>query len=130
MIDINQPVGERTPVVPTCARLHSGGLDLTQGARLETCHLLQTDLKGALSLMSHVPHELSEDFPEHKGRIHELKSRDSHFAKLFDSYHEINRAIHRAETDIEPVDDATMQTMRKERMDLKDRIYAMLTSAG
>ncbi len=41
----------------------------------------------------------------------------------------MNRAIHRAETDVEPVGDAHMENMRKQRMVLKDEIYGMLTRA-
>ncbi|MEM8549901.1 MAG: hypothetical protein AAGF10_03855 [Verrucomicrobiota bacterium] len=55
--------------------------------------------------MSHTPHELAEDFPEHAERIHELKLSDPHFARLCAEYHEINRAIHRAETWVEPVEE-------------------------
>ena len=32
--------------------------------------------------MSHTPHELHAEFPEHEARIHELKESDAHFAKL------------------------------------------------
>ena len=76
--------------------------------------------------MSNVPHELAEEFPEHADKIHEMKTGNAHFAKLFDEYHEINRAIHRAETDIEPTDDFHMEDMRKQRLRLKDEIYGML----
>lgn len=76
--------------------------------------------------MSHTPHELHEEFPEKADKIHELKTSNQHFARLSDEYHEINRAVHRAETDVEPTDDAHMQEMRKQRMALKDEIYAML----
>ena len=78
--------------------------------------------------MSNVPHELAEEFPEHADKIHEMKTGNAHFAKLFDEYHEINRAIHRAETDIEPTDDFHMEDMRKQRMRLKDELFGMLTS--
>lgn len=77
--------------------------------------------------MSHVPHELHEEFPEHAEKIHELKVGNAHFARLFDEYHEVNRAVHRAETDIEPTDDFHMEEMRKKRMHLKDELYAMLS---
>lgn len=80
--------------------------------------------------MSHVPHELAEEFPEHADTMHQLKQDNAHFAKLFDSYHDVNRAIHRAETNVEPTDDAHMETMRKQRMELKDEIYGMLSTAG
>jgi hypothetical protein len=78
--------------------------------------------------MSHTPHELAEEFPEHVERMHALKLSDAHFRKLAESYHEINRAIHRAETNLEPVDGMTEETMRKQRLRLKDEIYAMLTA--
>jgi len=77
--------------------------------------------------MSNVPHELAEEFPEHADKIHEMKTGNAHFAKLFDEYHEINRAIHRAETDIEPTDDFHMEEMRKQRMRLKDELFGMLS---
>ncbi|AQZ52087.1 MAG: DUF465 domain-containing protein [Martelella sp.] len=76
--------------------------------------------------MSNTPHELADEFPEFADRIHELKVEDAHFAKLFDDYHEVNRAIHRAEENIEPTDDVHMEEMRKRRMVLKDEIYGML----
>ncbi len=53
--------------------------------------------------MSNTPHELAQEFPEHAAKMHALKTSDSHFARLFDEYHEVNRAIHRAETDVEPL---------------------------
>jgi uncharacterized protein YdcH (DUF465 family) len=77
--------------------------------------------------MSNVPHELAEEFPEHLEKMHELKVSNAHFLKLFNEYHEINRAVHRAETNIEPTDDLHMEQMRKSRMMLKDEIYGMLT---
>lgn len=79
--------------------------------------------------MSNTPHELAQEFPEHAEKMHALKTSDSHFARLFDEYHEVNRSIHRAETNVEPVGDAHMEGMRKQRMVLKDRIYGMLTKA-
>ncbi len=77
--------------------------------------------------MSHTPHELAEDFPELTTKIHELKTTDAHFRFLADSYHELNRAIHRAETNVEPVDPTAEENMRKKRVRLKDEIYAMLS---
>ncbi len=56
--------------------------------------------------MSHTPHELVDDFPEHSNRISELRQTDAHFARLVDEYHDLNRAVHRAETDVAPVSHA------------------------
>lgn len=78
--------------------------------------------------MTHTPHELAEEFPDHAGKITELKQSDAHFAKMAEAYHTVNRAIHRAETDVEPTDDGHMQQMRKERMTLKDQIWAHLSA--
>lgn len=79
--------------------------------------------------MSHVPHELAEEFPQMKEEISALKASDNHFARLFDDYHELNRAIHRAETNVEPTDDYHMLEMRKKRLSLKDEIAACLALA-
>lgn len=80
--------------------------------------------------MSHTPHELIEEFPDQQEAMHKLKESDAHFAKLYDEYHTVNRAIHRAETDIEPTDDLHMTEMRKERMHLKDQIAAALRQSA
>lgn len=82
--------------------------------------------------MSHTPHELAEEFPELADKMHALKTTDAHFNTLSDRYHEVNRAVHRAETDVEPTSDDHLVQMRKERMALKDEVYAYLTqtSAG
>mgnify|MGYP000427504832 FL=1 len=80
--------------------------------------------------MSHTPHELADDFPAERDRISELKRTSPHFAKLADRYHEINRAIHRMEERIEPVADTTELSLRRERIMLKDQLYAMLRPSG
>ena len=33
--------------------------------------------------MSHVPHELAEEFPEFVEKMHDLKVSDKHFEKMF-----------------------------------------------
>lgn len=78
--------------------------------------------------MSNTPHELAEEFPDQVEAIHKLKTSNAHFAKLVDEYHEINRAVHRAETDVEPTDDLHMTEMRKQRLALKDEIARMLAA--
>ncbi len=76
--------------------------------------------------MSNTPHELAEEFPEKAERIHLLKTGDPHFRKLFDQYHEVNRAVHRAETRVEAIDDAAEQALRRQRLMLKDELSRML----
>ncbi|MFK7944091.1 MAG: YdcH family protein [Paracoccaceae bacterium] len=76
--------------------------------------------------MSHVPYELAEEFPDKAEKVHALKEGDAHFRKLLDANHDINRAIHRAETNVEPTDPLNETGMRKKRMVLKDQIAWML----
>ena len=80
--------------------------------------------------MSHTPHQLADDFPDGKDRIAELKRTSPHFAKLANRYHEINRTIHRMEDRIEPVADVTELALRRERMQLKDQLFAMMRPSG
>lgn len=76
--------------------------------------------------MSHTPHELAAEFPDKVEKIHELKENDAHFRKLFDEYHELNREIHRGETDVEPMDDFHLEDLKKKRLALLDQIGGYL----
>lgn len=80
--------------------------------------------------MSHTPHELAAEFPEYAAKMSELKSSDAHFTRLAEEYHEINRAVHRAETNVEPVEELAEVDMRKKRAALKDEIYGILSKAS
>lgn len=78
--------------------------------------------------MSHTPHELAEEFPDKVDRMSELKQSNAHFSKLADEYHEVNRAVHRAETNVEPMDDLAEGELRKKRALLKDEIWGLLSA--
>lgn len=78
--------------------------------------------------MSHVAHELHEEFPEQAEAIHALKTGNAHFARIAEEYHELNRSIHRMETNIEPVDDGTLEALKKRRLSLKDEIAQFLSA--
>ena len=80
--------------------------------------------------MTHTPHEIAEEFPQEADRIAALKQTDAHFARLVDEYHEVNRDLHRAETNIEPTNESHEIEMRKTRMGLKDQIWRMISDAG
>lgn len=79
--------------------------------------------------MSHTPHELAEEFPDKVKLMSQLKQSDAHFARLADEYHEVNRAVHRAETNIEPMEELAETELRKKRAALKDEIWAILSKA-
>ncbi|MEP2707189.1 MAG: DUF465 domain-containing protein [Roseibium sp.] len=80
--------------------------------------------------MSHVPHELHEEFPDAGNALHTLKTSDAHFSRLADEYHEINREVHRIETDVEPASDEVLEDLKKKRLLLKDKIAALLAAAA
>lgn len=79
--------------------------------------------------MSHTPHELAEEFPQAVDLMHRLKLEDAHFARLAEDYHTLNRAIHRAETQVEPVSESHEVELRRKRMLLKDEIARVLAAA-
>jgi uncharacterized protein YdcH (DUF465 family) len=79
--------------------------------------------------MSNTPHELAAEFPEFAEKMSAMKQANAHFAKLADEYHEVNRKIHRAETNVEPMENLAEEQLRKQRAALKDEIYGMLRAA-
>ena len=79
--------------------------------------------------MAHNPHELAEEFPQDLEAIHTLKTSNAHFRRLFDQYHAVNAQIHRAETNVEPMEQLAEETLRKQRMHLKDEIAALIRAA-
>ena len=74
--------------------------------------------------------DLAHEFPELKDAIHTLKTSDAHFSKLFERYGEINRQIVRAEQRVELMSEQEEETLRKERMLLKDQLYASLQKSS
>ncbi len=73
-------------------------------------------------------HALVLEFPELKQRIHDLKMQDHHFARQFDEYHELDHSIVRFEDGVEHCSDAELETMKKQRLQLKDALYGRLVN--
>ena len=63
--------------------------------------------------MSHVPHELAEEFPADTDRIYTLNQSDSHFSKRTEQYRTVNRSIHRIETNTTPADAGYEKQLRR-----------------
>jgi hypothetical protein len=80
--------------------------------------------------MTHVPHELHEEFPDDYEVLHRLQVEDAHFARLADEYHGINRQIHRIESNVEPASDVHSEELRRQRLRLKDEIAGLLRAAS
>ncbi len=79
--------------------------------------------------MSHTPNDLRQEFPEAVDVLHQLKVRDAHFATLAERYHDLNREIHRIESDLEPASDARAEALKKQRLALLDDISAIVAKA-
>ncbi|MDE2363133.1 MAG: YdcH family protein [Hyphomicrobiales bacterium] len=76
--------------------------------------------------MSHTPHELTEEFPGSLDAIHALRTTNAHFAQLAERYRDVNRTLHRMETNLEPADDFTIEDLKKQRLRLMDEIAGYL----
>lgn len=72
---------------------------------------------------------LANEFPAFKDAIHTLKMSNAHFAKQFEAYNDLDRDILRLEEGIENAGDADLEQLKKQRLALKDELYAMLTAA-
>lgn len=73
-------------------------------------------------------HDLHHEFPEYYDRIHELKTNDSHFARLFEEYHDLNREILRIEEGAENTTDEYLEELKKKRLLYKDKLYGMIAN--
>jgi uncharacterized protein YdcH (DUF465 family) len=78
--------------------------------------------------MTHVSHELHDEFPADAEILHKLKVSDAHFAKLADHYHDLNREIHRIEAGIDAASDARAEELKKERLSILDQVSVMINA--
>lgn len=70
-------------------------------------------------------HDLHHEFPQHEQKIHSMKISDTHFRKVFDEYHHVNKDIHRVETSGVYTDDE-IKVLKSRRLHLKDELLSML----
>ena len=76
--------------------------------------------------MSVEHHDLHHEFPELNDKIHEMKTNNNHFRRLFDEYHELITQVENMENEVTPVSSMTEEEAKKRRLHLKDELYAML----
>jgi uncharacterized protein len=75
-------------------------------------------------------HDLHSEFPEHTQSIHDLKMSNQHFSKLFASYDEVNKQIRGVELEaMRAISDDALEDLKKQRLNLKDQLYAMLAAS-
>ena len=58
--------------------------------------------------------------------IQTLKTSSNRFGTLYDEYHSLTSEVERLEEEDVPVDDFTIENMKKQRVKLKDEIYHIL----
>ncbi|MDX1606881.1 MAG: YdcH family protein [Candidatus Competibacterales bacterium] len=74
-------------------------------------------------------HDLIHELPEYRDLIHQLRADDPQFAQWLNEYHELDHQVRRGEAGVEPHADPYMENLKKQRLLLKDRLYARLREA-
>ncbi|MDB5884917.1 MAG: hypothetical protein JWR74_1088 [Polaromonas sp.] len=68
-------------------------------------------------------------FPEYRDLITQLKTSDKHFTRLFDEHNAVDQQILNMESRIEPATPDEIEVLKKEKLQLKDQLYAILKKA-
>jgi uncharacterized protein YdcH (DUF465 family) len=69
-------------------------------------------------------------FPEYRDLITQLKSTDHHFMRLFDKHNALDQTIKNMESHIEAGTPEEIEIHKKEKLLLKDQLYAILKKAS
>ena len=65
-------------------------------------------------------------FPEYRDLITQLKHVDHHFTRLFDEHNDLDHKIKAMEARTIPGTDIEIETLKKEKLHLKDQLYVIL----
>ncbi len=76
--------------------------------------------------MSVEHHHLINEFPQLKELIHQLKTSNNHFRRLFDEYHQLTIEVEKMENEVVPATTDREEAAKKKRLSLKDELYNML----
>ncbi|MBK1640432.1 hypothetical protein CKO12_00750 [Chromatium okenii] len=71
-------------------------------------------------------HDLRHEFPDLDNKIAALRSDNAEFARLMDEYNALDARIRDIEELGTPVADETIEDLKKQRLHLKDVLYALL----
>ncbi|MFT3718277.1 YdcH family protein [Pseudorhodoferax sp.] len=69
-------------------------------------------------------------FPEYRELITQLKTSDNRFLHLFDKHNALDQRIKNMESHIEPGGPVEIENLKKEKLALKDELYAILRKAS
>ena len=69
-------------------------------------------------------------FPEYRDLISQLKTSDHHFGRLFDQHNALDQKIKNMEARIETGAPEEIESLKKEKLQLKDQLYTILRKAN
>jgi uncharacterized protein YdcH (DUF465 family) len=69
-------------------------------------------------------------FPEYRDLITRLKHKDHHFTRLFDKHNELDQKIWNMEEGTEVATQLEIEALKREKLQLKDELYAVLKKAN
>ena len=69
-------------------------------------------------------------FPEYRDLITKLKTTDRHFMQVFDKHNELGQKIKNMEAHIEPGTAVEVESLKKEKLAMKDELYTILRKAS
>lgn len=68
-------------------------------------------------------------FSEYREQIAQLKLDDAHFAQIFDQHDALDAQIKRMQAHVDPGTPQEIETLKKEKLHLKDEVYQLLRKA-
>lgn len=69
-------------------------------------------------------------FPEYRDLITRLKTTDHHFTRLFDQHNQLDQKICTMEAETGPSAHLEIEALKKQKLRLKDELYAWLKKAS
>ena len=63
---------------------------------------------------------------EYRDEIHELKQQNAHFTRIFEKHNDLDQKIEDAEASRILLTDIELETLKKEKLLLKDEAYKMI----
>ncbi len=69
-------------------------------------------------------------FPEYRELITSLKGNDHHFTRLFDQHNALDQKIKNMEDGLEIATNVEIETLKREKLQLKDELYTILKKAS
>lgn len=65
-------------------------------------------------------------FHEYRDEISKLKKENAHFEKIFNEHNDLDQKITNATNGIEALSNMEIETLKKQKLRLKDEVYAMI----